>query len=364
MIFLETGSWLVYWHRNLFIFYCYAIIKIMKVGFFEINKNEREALGERFKENELYFSEDKLDKEHLTASADFDVVSIFVGSKIDKEVLGNLPNLKYIATRSMGYDHIDLEECVKRNVLVSNAPHYGGNTVAEWTFALILNLLRKVYKAIDQIKETGSFNTENLQGVELAGKTIGVIGTGRIGKEVVRIGKVFGMNVIAFDVNQDLEFAKTTGFVYEDKLENLLEKSDIVSLHVNYSETTHHLINKENIKFIKKGGYLINTARGPVIETEALVWALSEKILAGAGLDVLEEEGVIKDELDFLTRGHPQEHNLKTILQDHVLMKMDNVLITPHNAFNSKEAVKRILDTTIENVKAFIDGNPINLIKL
>lgn len=340
----------------------YAIIKLMKIGFFEINKEEKNFFENKFTEHNLSFYEEKLDKENIPANTDFEIIAVFVGSKIDRELLEHFKNLKYITARSMGYDHIDLEECKKRNILVSNAPHYGGNTVAEWTFALILNLLRKVYKSIDQIKETGDFNLENLQGTELSDKTLGVVGTGRIGKEVVEIAKAFGMNIIAFDAKPDLEFAKITGFEYKNNLNDLLKFSDIVSLHVNYTESTHHLINKENIKLIKKGCYLINTSRGPVVETEALIFGLSEGILAGAGLDVLEEEGAVKDEIEFLIKGRVQEHNLKTILADHILMKMDNVLITPHNAFNSKEAVGRITDTTIENIKAFTENKPINLI--
>jgi D-lactate dehydrogenase len=334
----------------------------MRIVFFEINPNEKEIFEKALSGEDLYFYEHKLDKENLPNQKDADVISVFVGSKIDKEILTHFPNLKYISTRSMGYDHIDLGECKKRNILVSNAPHYGGNTVAEWTFALILNLLRKVYQSIDQIKESGDFNLENLQGTELAGKTIGVIGTGRIGKEVVKIAKSFGMKVVGYDVNPDYGSTKSLGFEYKNNLNDLLAVSDVISLHVNYTKETHHLIGQENIKMCKKGSYLINTSRGPVLETEALVWALNEKILAGAGLDVLEEEGAIKDEFEFLIKGRMEEHNLKTILADHILMKMDNVLITPHNAFNSKEAVERIIDATIENINGFAKGELINLV--
>lgn len=334
----------------------------MKIGFFETEGFEQEIFTKEFPQEEFYFSDKPLDKDKLPGIKDLDILSIFVGSKIDTAVIDYFTNLKYIATRSMGFDHIDLEATARKSILVSNVPHYGGETVAEWTFALILNLLRKVYKAVDQVKETGSFEVKQLRGVELAGKTLGVIGTGRIGREVIKLGKCFGMKIIAFDVKPDITFAQEIGFEYKESLVALLPQADIITLHVNYMPATHHLINKQNIKLIKRGGYLINTSRGPVVETEAICQALANGFLAGAGLDVLEEEGVIKDEIEFLIKGHPEEHNLKTVLADHLLMKMDNVLITPHNAFNSQEALQRIMQTTIENIRGFITGKPVNLL--
>jgi D-lactate dehydrogenase len=146
-------------------------------------------------------------------------------------------------------------------------------------------------------------------------------------------------------------------------LEDLLKQSDIITLHVPYMPATHHIINKENIKLAKKGSVLINTARGGLVETDALVWALKNGILAGAATDVLEEEGFIKDELDIIVNGHPNMEQLKVALEDHELMHMDNVIITPHNAFNTKEAMQRILDTTVENIRGFIKGQPVNVVK-
>ena len=146
-------------------------------------------------------------------------------------------------------------------------------------------------------------------------------------------------------------------------LEEVLKQSDIVTLHVPYMKETHHLINAQTIQLMKKGAYLINTARGPIVETEALVKALKNGYLGGAGLDVLEEEGIIGEEVELILNGHPEEHNLKTVLANHALFDMPNVLVTPHNAFNTREALEKILITTIENIKGFLANNPKNLVK-
>lgn len=334
----------------------------MKIGFFELEGWENDIIQKSFPDDELFFSGNKIDVLNLPSQKDFDIISIFVNSRLNSEVLTVLPNLKLLTTRSTGYDHIDLKACAEKNVSVAYVPGYGDNTVAEFAFGLMLNLTRKVYQAIDQIKEHGSFSLEGMRGVDLKGKTLGVIGAGRIGKEVIKIAKGFSMKVIANDPYPDEEYAQQMGYIYVS-LEELLKQSDIITIHAPYLPQTHHLINKNNIKLIKRGAYLINTARGPIIETEALIQALKEGILAGAGLDVLEEEGEVKDELNFLAKNHPREQILKNMLYNHILMEMPNVLITPHNAFNTKEALGRILNTTIDNIKSFKEDKPINLVK-
>jgi D-lactate dehydrogenase len=179
---------------------------------------------------------------------------------------------------------------------------------------------------------------------------------------VVRIARGFEMNVIACDTYPDEEFAKEMNMTYCEPL-RALQEGDIVTLHVPYTKETHHLINKSNIAMMKRGAYLINTSRGGVVETEALVKALKDGHLGGAALDVLEEEGVIRDELEFFMEGRAEEHNLKTVLANHILFDMPNVIITPHNAFNTWGALQRILDTTLENIKAFAEGKPSNLVE-
>jgi len=331
----------------------------MKIVFIETENWEQEYLTAKLAGHELFF---RTKPEILPQDEDAEVLCTFLSCPIDALVLEKMKNLKYIATRSTGYDHIDVKSCMAKNINVSNVPTYGENTVAEFTFALLLALSRKIYPAIKQVKDHASFETKTLQGFDLKDKTIGVVGVGHIGIYAVKIAKGFGMKVLAYDPHPKDELAKEFGFEYAE-LNNLFAQSDVVTLHVPYMPATHHLVNKENLKIFKKGSVLINTARGGLVETAGLVWALKEGILAGVGLDVLEEEGFIKEELHNLLNGHPNQDQLKVALADHELMHMDNVLITPHNAFNSKEAVMRILDTTALNINGFLQNNPINLLK-
>ena len=332
----------------------------VKIAFFEIEKWEAEYIKDNFQFpiSNFQFFEGKLDKDNLPEQRDFDVISVFVGSEIRKEVIDALPNLKLIATRSTGFDHIDAVYAKEKGIKTAYIPGYGDNTVAEFAFALILSLSRKIFEAYDRIKEKGQFDFEGLRGFDLNGKTIGIIGTGRIGKFMVKIAKGFGMDVLAFDVYPNQKMAEELGFKYVP-LDELLVNSDVISLHIPYNEFTHHLINANNILKIKKGALLINTARGLLVETEALVKALSEERLGGYGADVLEEEGIIKDERQFLLSGSLEGHNLRAVLADHILIDMPNVIITPHTAFNTKEALQRILDTDIENIKIFIETGEI-----
>lgn len=337
----------------------------MKIGFFGTKLWEKDYIEShkaKMPGAQLAFKEEILSEEHSPRETDFDAISVFVDSMVTKNVLEKLPNLKFIATRSTGYDHIDIAAAKTRGVAISSVPSYGGNTVAEMAFGLILTLSRKIYEGFDRIRETGNWSVEGLQGFDLRGKTIGVVGTGRIGKHSVAIAKGFGMNVVAHDVFPDEKLAKESGFKYLP-LDELLAESDIVTLHVPCLPETEHLMNKKRLMKMKKGALLINTSRGAVVETAALVEALKTGHLGGAGLDVLEEEGVVKDEMDFLVSGKAEGHDWKTIIANHVLIDMPNVIITPHNAFNTKEAIERILDTTIENIAGFLRGETVNLVK-
>jgi len=208
-------------------------------------------------------------------------------------------------------------------------------------------LSRKIHKSYEKTVR-GNFSIEGLRGFDLKGKTIGIVGLGNIGKHVARIANGFEMSILAYDIKKDSKFAKKYGIKFLE-LDSLLKKSDIVSIHCPYNRNTHHIINSRNIKNIKTGALLINTARGGNIETKALVKALADGRIAGAGLDVLENESVIKEELQLLSRNFPKEE-LQNILENHLLLTFDNVIITPHNAFNSQEALQRILDVTLENI--------------
>jgi D-lactate dehydrogenase len=331
----------------------------MKIGFFEIKGWEKRFLRRNLKGHQIEFFKDPLNFENLKLAKKFEIVSTFIYSKLDKDLLKKLPKLKLIATRSTGFDHIDLKECQKRKILVSNVPFYGENTVAEHTFALILALSRNVHKSYVRSLR-GDFSIEGLKGFDLKGKTIGIIGAGHIGLHVIRIAKGFGMEVLAYDINQNKFLAEVLGFKYVN-LEELLRKSDIISLHVPATPQTYHMINKENIKLIKKGAILINTARGSVVDTEALIEALDKRILSGVGLDVIEGEELIKEEKQLLYDPEKSE-KLKELAKNHILLAKENVVYTPHIAFYSQEALERILETTVKNILGFIEGKPQNLV--
>ncbi len=290
-----------------------------------------------------------------------EVLCTFIESKIGEDEMKKFPSLKLIATRSTGFDHIDLAAATARGVIVANVPFYGENTVAEFAFALLLALSRRIIDADERVRDTGTFSHDNLRGFDLAGKIIGVVGCGHIGMHVIRMANGFGMKVLGFDIARNDELAKTLNFTYAT-LPELFAASDIVTLHVPYNAHTHHLINRENIKTFKNGAYLINTSRGAVVETQALVEAIRNGILTGAGLDVLEEEGDLSDETALLTSPHPNEEGLKIALENHYLIQHPRVIVTPHLAFNTTEAVERILDTTIDNIRGFATGSPTNIV--
>jgi D-lactate dehydrogenase len=294
--------------------------------------------------------------------AEAEVLSIFVNSHVGAAEMDKYPKLRLIATRSTGFDHIDVAEAKKRGIAIASVPSYGVNTVAEFAFALILALSRRMCEASARV-HTGSFSQAGLTGFDLQGKTLGIVGCGHIGVHSANIGSGFGMQVLVFDVHHDEALAQSCNFTYVS-LEELLAQSDIITIHVPYMPQTHHLINQKNISLIKKGAYLINTARGAIVETEALVAALKEGILAGAGLDVLEEEGDMNDELKLLTGPHPQEEEMKVVLENHYLMTHPRVIITPHVAFDTNEAIRRMLDTTIENIAAYTNGGQKNIVAL
>ena len=332
----------------------------MKIAFFEIEDWEKEYLQGKLAQSELSFFAEPLSQDNIDSVKDCQIISPFIYSQIDKEIMQKLPDLKIIATRSTGFDHIDLASVKENKIIVCNVPFYGENTVAEHTFALILALSRKLIDSVERARK-GDFSLDGLRGFDLKDKTLGIVGLGHIGLHVARIAKGFEMKVLAFDLKQDKKLAKKIGFEYAG-FEDLLSKSDVITLHAPYNKATHHLINSGNINLIKKGAYLINTARGGLIETEALLKALSGGTLAGAGLDVLEEECFIKEEAQLLSKEFPKTCDLKTILQNHILLEQKNVIVTPHNAFNSQEALMRILDTTVLNIQSFIKGKSINII--
>ncbi len=332
----------------------------IKIAFFGVKDWEKEYLVKHLEGLELVFFAEKLSLANIDMVKDCQAIAIFAACQITKEIVEKLSSVKMITTMSTGFDHIDLQACQQKGILVCNVPHYGDNSVAEYAFALMLDLTRKIHQSVEMIRSEG-FTFEGLTGFDLNGKTLGIVGMGNIGQHSARIAKGFEMNVLAFDVHQDKKLAKKLGFAYAS-LEDLLKNSDIITLHVPYNPHTHHLINSGNINLIKKGAYLINTSRGAVVETDALVKALGSGIIAGAGLDVIEEENFIKEDMRAFSQDASGKADLKVALEDHILMEQKNVIITPHNAFNSREALERILETTVLNIYSFMGGKKANMV--
>lgn len=332
-----------------------------KILFTHVEPWEKNFLRKHLQKHKLIFLPETPDAHELSRYRDTTILAPFIYFQIDKTVLAKFPKLKLIATRSTGFNHIDLRACKKRGIIVCNVPTYGENTVAEHTFALILALSRKVYTAYMRMQR-GRYDLDGLQGFDLQGKTLGVVGCGYIGSHVVRIAKAFEMNVIVYEPTCDPIKAKALVFQYVS-FPALLKQSDIVTLHCPLCPQTHHLINKKNIFTMKKGALLINTARGSIVETGALYQAIMKKHLAGAGLDVFEEEkSFLNEERELLSTSFRGANRMKILLENHAFLHHEDVIITPHNAFNSREAVERILETTVSNIQGFLAKKPQNVV--
>lgn len=332
----------------------------MRISVFEVEDWERDALSALSRDHEVRVTRQPLDAETAGRHGDAEAVSPFIYSDLDPDVLDHLPELGFIATRSTGYDHIDAEYCRGRGIAVSNVPSYGDRTVAEHVFALLLAISHHMVEAVDRTRR-GDFSLQGLRGFDLEGKTLGVVGTGSIGEHVVRIAGGFGMDVIAQDVDPDPELARELGLTYVS-LDGLLEAADVVTLHLPLNDATHHLLSDAEFERMQEGVVLINTARGRIVDTQALLRALATGKVRAAGLDVLPLEPVIREEAELLRSFFQREHDMEALLAGHVLLRMRNVIITPHSAFNTEEAVRRILDTTIENLLAWGRGEPRNVV--
>lgn len=331
----------------------------MNIYHFEANEEDTTLIG-----GQGQCVAEALSPETAAQYADAEIISVFVGSNVNKEVFDAMPDLKLVVTRSTGFDHIDCSYAASRNVAVANVPAYGSRTVAEFAMTLILGLSRKAFQANYHIKTGQAFDYAGFEGFNLQGKTLGVIGTGKIGQEIIKISKGFEMNVLAFDAFPNENASKELGFKYTT-LEDLQANSDVVTLHVPYNKDTHHLINTENVTKFKQGSILVNTSRGEVIDTTALLTGLEQGIFSGVGLDVLEGEHELKDEMQLtLTGGNTHQDQLKVLLEDHILMDHPKVIITPHMAFFTKEAKAEIVRVTLDNIESFQTGSPKNIVKI
>ena len=296
----------------------------------------------------ITYLEPRLTPETAALAAGFPAVCSFVNDRVDAEAIGNLAGggVRLLALRSAGYNHVDLTAAAARGLRVVRVPEYSPYAVAEHAVALILTLNRKIHRAFGRVREA-NFSLEGLVGYDLHGKTVGVVGTGRIGVVFARILRGFGCRILAYDLKPAAELAADAGVTYVD-LPTLYRESDIVSLHVPLTPETVHLVDADALAAMKRGVCLINTSRGALIDTPALITALKQGRVGAAGLDVYEEEaGIFFSDLS------------DQVLQDDVLARLltfPNVLVTAHQAFLTREALARIAETTLESVQAFERG--------
>ena len=283
-----------------------------------------------------------------------EIISCFTTSRISRELIEKFPNLKLIALRTVGFNHIDIEYCKERGIYVENTPNYGNMTVAEFAFALLLNVTRKITPAYNDLKNS-IIDTDHTIGIELFSKTIGIVGLGAIGTEMARLSHGFGLNILGLDLREKDELKEKYNVQYVD-FETLLRNSDFISLHTPLTKDNYHMFNNAAFEKMKNCAVLINTARGELIDTQALYNALTEKKISGAGLDVLESEETLTNPDYLVDIGRMNVQSLQKTILNNSLMKLENVIVTPHIAYDSKEAIERILSTTISNILAFNNG--------
>ncbi len=336
----------------------------MNIAYITPYDGEEALARELLAGHEVWFWQTPIRDEVPAELREAEVLSVFVDSKVTPEMIDSMPRLQVLALRSTGYDHVAVAHAQEQGVAVVYVPHYGSQTVAEYAFGLILALSRKVYATYDTLRTTGVVDVKKFEGFDLAGKTLGVIGTGAIGRRVCQIGRGFGMSVITHDLYPNEQAACDIGYTC-CSLADVLTQSDIITLHVPATVDNHHLLNTETLAQMKRGAYIINTARGELIDTIALLHALKSGHITGAGLDVFEGEQFIKNEM--LLLGAETEFDVRqwqTFVAEHELLQMENVIVTPHMAFNSVEAKREITETNADNIRAAVNGEVVNGVRI
>lgn len=330
------------------------------IAFFELEGWEKAHIRNRLLGHDVVFINGVLDDKNIAEAARAEVLGIFIYSKVGPKQLSQMPHLKMISTFSTGFDHIDMAACTHRNILVSNVPAYGSQTVAEHTIALMLALAKKIVMSAERTKQS-NFSIEGLRTIDLYDRTLGLIGFGKIGSHVAKTAKALGMHVRIYDPYADPNLAELLNCKLVG-LDELLAHADIISLHTPLTPQTKYVINTETIAKMKKGVLIVNTARGGLIDNKALVDAVLSGHVGGAALDVLEEEKAIKEERQLVSPEFSGAFDLRTVVANQILFNKPNVIITPHNAFNSQEALKRILDTSLDNIESYLRGKPANVV--
>lgn len=321
---------------------------MIKIAFFDTKDYDREMFDKYNSEYnyEITYFKTKLNEETAVLATGFDVVCIFVNDTANKVVLEKLKSLgvKLIALRCAGYNNVEISH-LPSGLGVVRVPAYSPYAVAEHTAGILLALDRKVYKSYQRTKKY-NFSLDGLLGFDIHGKTVGVIGTGKIGKVFINIMNGFGANVIAYDVYQDKKAEEELNFKYTT-LDEIYKNADIISLHCPLTKENHNMINKDSIAKMKKGVILLNTSRGKLINAKDLVDCLEKGMIGGVGLDVFEDEEEYF--LNDMSNSYIRDAELS------ILLSMPNVVITAHQAFFTKEALEKIVSTTLSNIKEYID---------
>lgn len=331
----------------------------MKIAYVTPYEGERGLVAELLADHEVIFLDEPLTDTVPAEVIDAEVLSVFVSSKVTAEMIDSMPNLKVITLRSTGYDHVDAAHAKSKGVTVSYVPHYGSQTVAEFTFALMLELSRKVGSIYNTFRTSGVNEVKQFEGFDLSGKTLGVIGTGAIGQKVCKIARGFNMRVCTYDLYPNEEFAAENACEC-CSFEDVMRQADVISLHVPATAENKHIINVDSLALCKPGVVIVNTARGSLIDTIALLAGLKSGQVGAAGLDVFEGEAYLQDELKMLGAESVEEIEYKTYIATKELLDMDNVVVTPHVAFNSIEAKQEITKTTVGNITSALAGQPQN----
>lgn len=324
----------------------------MKVVFFDVEHYEEEYLHKQSGGRYILVKDALNDLSPLNPEyADADVISVFTTSRVNAKVLKQFKNLKLIALRSVGFNHVDMQYCRENHIVVENSPNYGNQSVAEFALALLMDVLRKVTMSYLGYKDA-KVHPSCLMGLELYGKTMGIVGLGAIGSTFAKISHGLGMKILGYDKNEKENLKRDLNVVYTD-FDTLVRKSDFISIHAPLTQENYHMFDEDCFKKMKNNAILINTGRGELIDSSALFNALVNKKILGAGLDVLENEQTITDVDYMLGINRLDKLTLEQTIINSRLFQLDNVILTPHIAYNTKEAVERILSTTVNNIKQF-----------
>lgn len=332
----------------------------MKIVMFEFPQSLIGMLDTLKADHEVITTTQPLTAEAAAKYADAEVITSFINSFLGKESLQLMPKLKLIALRSAGFDTVDMDYCHAHGITVCNAAGYGDASVAEHAFALLLALSKRIVET-SQKTRAGYFGYIPEPGLELFGKIFGVVGTGRIGRHAASIARSFGMEVLAYDKYPKPQEARQIGFQYVT-LDELLSRSDIVSLHVPGGPETNSLINDHEFGQMKQGAILLNTARGAVVDTAALIRTLASGKLGGAGLDVLPQEPALRNLTALFEGKAPLGINWQDTIAGFTVTRFENVIVTPHNAYNTLEAERRLISIPVDNILAFAAGKPTNVV--